>query len=100
MAGNRGVPCPKCGRPLEVALSVQVEARLVARTDGRYGIGAIRQTPGEIRRRLEQAHGTEDGALYLAAEPAEQEDRAEGEVVLCTGRCGFVGTVTDQGIEE
>lgn len=99
MAGNRFVPCPRCRAPLEVALDVQVEVRLVARTDGKYGIGAVHQTLGQIRARLERQHGTSDGSLYLAGEPDEHEERPEGEVVFCSKRCGFSGFVTDRGIE-
>ena len=95
MAGNRSVPCPTCGAPLEIALEVQVEARLTKRPDGSYGIGAVRQTPGQIRARLEHQYGNDDGSLYLAAE----ESRPEGEVVFCSKRCGFIGTVTSEGIE-
>lgn len=99
MAGNRSVPCPECGAPLEVALEVQVEARLTKLPGGGYGIGAVRQTPGQVRARLERQHGNEDGSLYLAGEEAEHEDRAAGEVVFCTRPCGFTGTITDEGVE-
>lgn len=98
MAGNRSVPCPRCGEPLDVVLQVQVEARLTQIPHAGFGIGAIKQTVGELRRRAELDYCNADKELNLG-ERGEEEDRPEGEVVFC-GSCDFSGRVTDDGIEE
>lgn len=99
MSGNQSVPCPTCGSPLEVALQVQVEARLTKRPAGGYGLGAIRPTAGQIRQRLVRHHCDPDGRLELGPDPDEGEP--EGEVVFCTRPgCDFMGTITDEGLEE
>jgi hypothetical protein len=98
MAPSPSVPCPNCGAPLEVALNVQVEVRLTKRASGGYGLGAVRQSPAEVRARLFREH-CKDGRLYLG-EP-EDEIRIEGEVVFCSRRpaCEFIGRITEEGIE-
>lgn len=98
MAGNRSVPCPNCGAPLEVALNVGIEARLTKRPQGGYGIGAVQQSAGELRKRLLRQHASDDGELHLGGDDAEGEP--EGEVVFCSRRCGFMGTITDDGLDE
>jgi hypothetical protein len=92
MAGNRSVPCPSCGAPLEVALEVVIGARLISRPQGGYGIGAVQQTIAELRRRLQHQHGDRDGGLFL------DED---GCVVQCTRRprCDYIATLTEEGLE-
>lgn len=101
MSGNRGILCPQCGIGiLELALRVQVEARLTQRPDGGYGIGSVTQSPAQVRKRLEREHCDSSGRLILEGSFEDETGGMDGEVVFCSYQCGFTGHVTENGIEK